>query len=160
MVQRGGTIFAAASALPQRARTQSVAPDPLPELISESTTPLYVLQTVFPFVLFTDKVIIRTNHVDVIRGVFFWSAVSTRVQITDIRQVSIEFNPFFATLDIIPQGPLEQTLSVAYLWKSQAKKARRIIAGLMESHQNRVDFAKYNRPTLVRSIEELGKARE
>ncbi len=157
MVQPRGTIF---QITPTTARREVRLPDPLPELLQEANEPLYVIKTVFPFVLFTDKVIIRANHIDVIHGLFFWSATSTRVQLPDIRQVSIQYNPFFATLEIIPQGPLEQTLQIVFLWKHQAKKARRILAGLMEGHQKHVDFSKYTNGSLVRAMEQLGKAME
>lgn len=110
--------------------------------------------------LFPDKIIIRTNHIDVIRGVFFWSAASIRMQIQDIRQVSVRYNPFFATLEIVPQGPREHSLEVNYLWKSEAKKARRIVAGLIESHEKKVDFAKYTLGSLVPAMEKIGQAME
>ena len=157
MVQPRGTIFQVTS---RTAGREVRVPDPLPELLREANEPLYVIKTVFPFVLFTDKIIIRANHVDVIHGLFFWSAISTRIQVPDIRQVSIQFNPIFATLEIIPQGPLEQTLQITFSWKRQAKKARRILAGLMESHQKEVDFSKYTNGSLVRAMEQLGTATE
>jgi hypothetical protein len=161
MVQARGTIFAQEAVLP--IRTKHIAapePDPLVALVRDADKPLYVTQTVFPFVLFTDKVIIRANHLDVVIGVFFWSAISTRVQISDIRQVTLEFNPFFATLEIVPQGPTEQTLRVAFLWKHQAQKARRIIAGLMEAQRNNVDVSKYKNGEFIYAMELLGKAKE
>jgi|GEM_PF-1004745 len=137
-----------------------IAPDPLSALRSQSDEPLYVLKTVFPFVLFTDKVIIRPNHVDVITGIFFGSATSTRLLVRDIRQVEVQFNPIFATLEIIPLGPLEQMMRVAFLWKEEAKKARRIVAGLMETHRNNVDLSRYSPKELVTAVEEVGKASE
>lgn len=148
MVKRRGAIFS------------QTTPDPLDVLIHQSDQPLLVVQTIFPFILFTDKVIIRTNHVDIVRGIFFWSATTTRIQISDIRQVEVQFNPFFASLEIIPQGPLEQTFKVRFLWINDAKKARRIISGLLESHESKIDLSRYKNNELVEAMEKVGKAKE
>ncbi len=156
MVQRAGALFAAYN----RPQPTGTVVDPLPKLLQESEAVLYTLESVFPLTLFPDKIIIRANHVDVISGIFFGSAVSTRVQISDVRQVDVQFNPLFATLEIIPQGPLEQTMRVSFLWKDHAKKARRILGGLVESHLKKVDFSKYGSEELTSAMEELGKARE
>jgi len=160
MVRHKGIIFAAESPPPSVDPTEVAPIDPLPQLIRESDVPLFTLKTVFPFVLFTDKIIIRVNHIDVVHGVFFWSATSTRLQLQDIRQVTLQFNPFFATLDIVPQGPLEQTMTISFLWKEEAKRAKRIIAGLMEGHLKKVDFSQYHSQELMNAVEDLGKASE
>jgi hypothetical protein len=136
-----------------------VEPVTLPELIRESQDIVFTLTTVFPFVLFTDKVVIRLNHIDVVRGVFFWSAITTRVEIADIRQVTVSYNPFFATMEITPQGPLEHVFRISFLWRGQTMKAKRIIAGLMECHQKKVDFSQYAGQNLSRAMEEIGKTR-
>ncbi|MDO8572000.1 MAG: hypothetical protein Q7R79_04945 [bacterium] len=132
----------------------------LPKLYSEAHEVLYSLSTVFPFVLFPDKIIIRRNHVDLVTGIFFWSGSTTRVQIPDIRQVVLHYDPFFATMEITPQGPLEHVLRVTFLWKSQAIRAKRLIAGLTECHLLKADFSKYSRRELLAYLEEIGKARE
>lgn len=132
----------------------------LPHLYSEAQEILYSVTTVFPFVLFPDKLIIRPNHVDVIVGLFFGSGTSTRIQIQDIRQVTLQYNPFFAKIEIIPQGPLEQTLLLNYLPKQQAMWAKRLISGLIECHQKNVDFSKYSKEQLLAYLKEIGKSRE
>lgn len=158
MVQFGGTIFRW-----PRKTAQSVPSDTpagLPRLYSEAQEILYSLSNVFPFVLFPDKIIIRPHHVDVVIGIFFWSGTTTRIQIQDIRQVTLQYNPFFATIEIIPQGPLEQTVVVRYLPKQQATLAKRIITGLVECHQQNIDLSKYTPRQLLAYLEQIGTARE
>lgn len=152
MAKVWGTIFR---------RPQKTGPvEGLPKLYAEAQEVLYSVVTVFPFVFFPDKIIIRPNHVDVAKGIFFLSGTTTRVQIPDIRQISIQYGPLFATIEIIPQGPLEQTLWVSFLWRKQATRAKRLIVGLLECHQKNVDFSKYSRKELLAYLEEIGKARE
>jgi hypothetical protein len=156
MVQRNGTIFA--ESFSPRDGKASV-PDPLPELLRESHEPLLIIQSVFPFTLFPDKIVVRVNHIDVVEGMFFGSATNTRLLLPDIRQVEVQFNPFFGTLEIFPLGPMEQLITIRYLKRSDAMLARRIIAGLMIAHKKRVDFSRYNHATLLHTMEELGTVR-
>ena len=97
---------------------------------------------------------------DVIVGLFFGSGTSTRIQIQDIRQITLQYNPFFAKIEIIPQGPLEQTLILNFLPKEQAMWAKRLISGLIECHQKNVDFSKYSKEQLLAYLKEIGKSRE
>lgn len=157
MAQVSGIIYSGLS-LPSRVRIRG--DDRLSTLLEEVAKPLFTVRTVFPFVLFPDQIIIRPYHVDIITGLFFGSYATTRVQIADIRQMSVMYNPFFATLEIIPQGPLEQIVAVPFLRKKQAMRARRIIAGLIESHQQNVDLRRYGRRKLLEAMEALGRARE
>lgn len=168
MVRVGGTIFRQ-STNPPRSKTSSqnragaaaVAPvkGDLPQLYKDAQEVLYVISSVFPFKFFADKIIIRKNHLDVIRGIFFWSGTVTRVQIQDIRQVQLQYNPFFATMEILPQGPLEDIVHVAILWKKEAERAKRIISGLYECHLQHVELSHYPRKELLAYLEEIGKTR-
>ncbi len=156
MAPARGTIFKR----PSTPTGESKKSDPLPKLFLEAQEVLYSLSTIFPFVLFPDKIIIRAHHVDVMRGIFFWSGSTTRIQIADIRQITLQYNPFFATMEIIPQGPLEQTFIVPFLWKYQATRAKRIIAGLIECHEKNIDFSPYSKQELLDYLVRIGRARE
>jgi hypothetical protein len=154
--RRIASIFSSKITPSDAVDTQAV---PLPQLVDESRDILFTLSTVFPFILFTDKVVIRKNHVDVVRGIFFGSASTTRIEIADIKQVTTVYNPFFAALEIIPQGPLEHIFRISFLWRGNAMKAKRLISGLMESHQKKVDLSAYSGAELLNALEQIGKTR-
>ncbi len=122
--------------------------------------PLLHVRSAFPFQLFPDELIIRVNHVDYFRNVFFASATMTRVLIPDIKSVMLHYNPVFATIEIVPMVPFKQQLRIKHLWKGQARKARRILSGLMETHQQGLDFTRYSHRDLVLMLSEIGRARE
>lgn len=157
---RIASIFSHKSVAPVSNESVDAQVVPLPQLVDESRDILYTLTTVFPFILFTDKIVIRINHIDVVRGIFFGSASTTRIEIADIKQVTTTYNPFFAALEIIPQGPLEQVFRISFLWRGHAMRAKRLISGLMESHQKKVDLSTYTRKDLYNALEQIGKTRE
>jgi len=155
MVRGKGTVFeVATSRAPDKHK-----PDPLPTLIQEAQGALCTASTVFPFVFFPDQVIVRLHHVDIVRKIFFSSSSTQRLQIHDIQEIFLHYNPLFATLEIVPKGIPDLTTAVKFLNKRQAVRAKRMIMGLVECHQNNVDFSRYSREELPNYIEEIGRVR-
>jgi hypothetical protein len=132
----------------------------LPQLAEDAGEVLYSITNIFPFDLFPDRIIIRRNHVDIVHGIFFWSGATERLQIIDIREVGVHYNPLFATLVIHAIGPPNITLTVKHLWRHQAIRAKRIILGLLECHQQQADLSSYPKRDLVAHVEEIGRAKD
>lgn len=156
---KGETILWQGSPVPDPTRQNQKAPE-LPNLSRDASVILYAISSVFPFDLFPDKIVIRLNHVDIIHGIFFWSGANERIQIIDIREVSMQYNPFFATLVLTPAGEPSSPLQIKYLWKGQAIRAKRILVGMLEAHRQQVDFSKYSKGEILTYVEKIGKARE
>lgn len=154
----GETIFWQGSPVPDPTIKPDQDPPKLPQLTQQASAVLYSLSSVFPFDLFPDKIIIRLNHIDVVHGIFFWSGTTDRIQVIDIRDVSVQYNPFFGRLKIIPVGTPDNTLSVKFLWRHQALRAKRIILGLLECHRQHVNLSKYSRQQLLAYVEKIGRA--
>lgn len=132
----------------------------LHQVVQDAHTVLFSMSSVFPFELFPDKVIIRINHVDIIRNIFLWSGSTRRILVSNINQVTLFENPFFSALEITAKGFPEIIVMVKFLKKSEAIRAKRLIAGLIECHEKNVDFTKYSMVELVHYIEDIGRARE
>lgn len=131
----------------------------LSQLAEAANEILYSISNIFPFDLFPDRMIIRPNHVDIVHGIFFWSGSTERLQIIDIREISVHYNPLFATIVIHAIGPPDITLTVKHLLRPQALRAKRIILGLLECHQQQVDLTKYSKKELIAHVEEIGRAK-
>ncbi len=159
MREKPETIFWQSSPIPDPTVKQNKPTPELPQLSREASAVLYSLSSVFPFDLFPDKIIIRLNHVDVIHGIFFWSGATDRIQVIDIRDVGVQYNPIFAKLTITPVGPPNITLNVKFLWRYQAMRAKRILLGILECHRQQVDLSKYSTKELLRYVEKIGRAR-
>ncbi len=146
-------------------RRQHTTPTPrilegLPKLYSEAQEVLYSVTTVFPFIFFPDKIIIRRNHVDVVKGIFFASSESQRMLYSDIRELRVSHNPFFASMHFILIGPPDLYVNIMFMPKGKTMHAKRIISGLIECERKKVDVSKYTNRDLVRYLEEIGKTSE
>jgi len=155
MVNVLGTIFKRQQAAPVSRNLEG-----LPKLFSEAQEVLYSVTTVFPFILFPDKLIIRRNHIDVVRGIFFASGESQRMLYSDIREMRVSHNPFFASIHFVLIGPPDIYISLKYMPKGGAMHAKRIISGLIECDRKKVDFSKYTNRELRAYLEEIGKTSE
>jgi hypothetical protein len=131
----------------------------LPQLTEDANEVLFSLSNIFPFDLFPDRIIIRKNHVDIVKGIFFWSGATERLQIIDIREIGVHYNPVFATIVIHAIGPPEIRLEIRFLWRHQALRAKRIILGLLECQQQQVDLSGYGKRDLIAHVEEIGRAK-
>ncbi len=156
--QRIETVFWQGSPVPDPTQQNQQAPN-LGELSHEASMVLYSISSIFPLDLFPDRIVIRLNHIDIIHGIFFWSGTTDRLQIIDIRDVSVQYNPFFASLVLTPAG--QPTVHrVKYLWRGQAVRAKRILLGLIECHRQQVDLSGYSRYELLAHVEKIGRAQE
>lgn len=156
---KGETVLWQGSPVQDPSRQDQEAPE-LHDLSRDASVVLYAISSVFPLDLFPDKIVIRLNHIDIIHGIFFWSGSNDRIQIIDIREVNIQYNPFFATLVLTPAGEPSSPLQIKYLWKGQAIRAKRILVGMLEAHRQQVDFSKYSKADILTYVEKIGRARE
>lgn len=130
----------------------------LDDLVDGGHAPLLKIQAVFPFDFFPDEIIVDSAKVNIVQRDFFMSEDIHSILIDMIKDVALESGPLFATLKIVPDGYPGQPLSVRYLKKDEALRARRIIQGLMVGVKRGVDMSKIEHPHLKRNIEAVGKA--
>lgn len=128
----------------------------LEEMVHTSEKPLLQLKTVFPFVFFTNEVIIDINKIVIIFRNFFASEQVHSVLIRDVSDVVVETSLFFACLKIIDIGYTDNTIDINYLKKSDGQLARRVIQGLVMAHKHGIDLSKVNQADLLQNVESLG----
>lgn len=127
------------------------------KLIHKGDRTLIKIKTVFPFKFFTDTIVVDENKINIIEGIFFFSAKVKSIPIHHIQDVEVESSVFFAAIKILPVGYMEEWMIIRYLWKKEALRARRIISGLLVGHKNGIDFSKVETKNFVAEIEDLGK---
>lgn len=130
------------------------------DLIEDVRRPLFTVSSVFPFHLFPDSIIIDEHKINVIIREFFWSGRVLSIYIQNISDVFIDKSVFFATIKIVDKGYIENFVSVSYLWKKEAAKARNIIQGLVIAEKEGIDLTKIDNNELVTQVEMLGVAHE
>lgn len=128
----------------------------LDDMVKMCEKPLLKVKTVFPFVLFTDEVIVDINKVSVIYRNFFFSKQIHSVLIKDVSDVVVETSLLFATLKIVDVGYTDNSIDINYLKRSDGTKARKVIQGLVMAQKHNVDLTKVDHGDLLGKLESLG----
>lgn len=132
----------------------------LTQLVEKSHRILLEISTVFPFDPFPDKLTIDENKVNLINYEFFFSGRTHSVMIKDISDVLVDSGFFFAKLQIIDRGFVENSIELKFLWTEDAQKARRIIQGLIVAQNEGIDISKIETAELAQKLEKLGEIQE
>ncbi|HSW97429.1 MAG TPA: hypothetical protein VLF89_06400 [Candidatus Saccharimonadales bacterium] len=134
------------------------------KLIKKSERVLLRIKAVFPFEFFPDSVVIDETKINIIHRIFFWTAEIQSIPIQHIQDVEVDTSVLFATLKILPTGfsvvsMTENWVKVNYLWRRDALRARRIIAGLLIASREGIDLTKVDTVNFVKKIEGLGEVK-
>lgn len=138
---------------------EQLAGQKLDNLADKSDSVLLKVNTFWPFTFFVHKIIIDPYKVNIIFKEFFWSEQIHSVMIKDILDVVVETSIFFATVRIVDQGYIENTIDIAYLKKADALKVRKVIQGLIIAHRQAVDLSVLSSSDIRSKAEEMGKVK-
>jgi hypothetical protein len=117
------------------------------------------IKSVFPFDLFPDEVIIDETKITIQRNFFFFTGQSQSVNIADIFNVVVNHGIFFAKLELFDRYFAEQPISVEYLKKEDAARARQIIQGLVLVKKNNIDTSSLSVDNLTHKLDRIGQSR-
>jgi hypothetical protein len=132
----------------------------LDKLVKESSEVLYQIKNVFPFDLFVDEIIVTRQRIDIIYGLFFFSKEVISIEVENIFDVNLDFDPIFATIEFMMRMGQEDPEPVKFLWKKEATKMRQIVTGLIATTKQKVDLKSLSKDELVVKLVEIGKARQ
>ncbi len=128
------------------------------DIVRASRRILLEAKNVFPFDLFTDKIIIDENKVDIIYGIFFYSKEVFSIPYNRISQATSTIGLFFGSITLEIQGYEQNPSVLKWLWRSDAIRARRMINGLVTAHQQGIDLTKLDLTGVKHLVEEIGTA--
>lgn len=117
----------------------------LNDLIASSQKIMLEIGTVWPFDLFPDTLIIDPIKLTYTHRSFFWVEYTESILIEDLIEADVEMSPIFAALRLCFVSYPTRQIIIKPLWKSQAARAREIIAGLRVAHRKRLHIE--NLPT-------------
>lgn len=104
---------------------------------------LYSVESVWPFMLFPDKLIIEEEDVIIIRKKFFSASSSETILIKDIFSLIINTGPIFASLVVQRKTNIpgtEARIMIHYLPKKEALIAKELMDGLLLEKSDSVKF--------------------
>lgn len=132
----------------------------LSDLVANSEKVLLKVKGVFPFDFFPDSVIIDVNKVNIIKRSFFLSHRLHSISIKSITEIYAQMSPFFGSLSIVDAAMNPgNKLSVKYLHKADAARARRLIQGLVDANKQGIDLSKMTADEIIDNLEQVGKIR-
>lgn len=131
----------------------------LENLSIESKSVLFHFHTSFPFDLFPDEIVIDENKVNIITKDFLFVHHLRSILIEDITDVSVDTGLLFAAITIIDSGnyrfPI--TITIKFLLKKDALRARDIIQGLILAKNNNINLSSMTVSKVRKEITALGK---
>ncbi|MBP9820463.1 hypothetical protein KBC79_07060 [Candidatus Woesebacteria bacterium] len=132
----------------------------LQQLASSSEKVLYRCQTVFPFTLFPDAIVVTPSKVDIVYHHFFFMKSVHSLLIDNILTLRLSTGPFFASIEFEVKGYEQNPPEVTYLPKHSALKTQEIIVGLIAAKQEGVDLKKIKKKQVQTNVNRIGAAKE
>ena len=151
-------LFGGPRVTPPRARdANNAAIDKLKKIVLQSHEVLARAETVFPFTLFPDTIIVDRTKVTIHKRSFFWSADTISIRIEDVLNVSTSIGPVFGSVTIASRVmSTVDHFKVNLLWRKDAIRLKHIIQGYVITQNNHIDTAHLTLNELVSTLTELG----
>jgi len=117
---------------------------------------LFKANTVFPFTLFPDSVILDREKVTFVTRYFFGVAKITGIPIRDLLSVEADIGPFFGSVHTASRFFITTPFSIRWLRRKDAIKLRRLLQGYIISNEQDIDCAKIEKDKLIAMLNDLG----
>ena len=142
-------------------------PKELLAMVKKSDEVLFRAESVFPFILFPDTIILDRTHLTVIHRSFFKIAKKTSARIEDILTCDLNLGPFFASLKFTTRYFMNQKTededhsevlapAIEFLHKREAEELHKLIQGYIEVKQKDIDTTKIPLNDLKKLLKEIG----
>ena len=117
---------------------------------------LFRANTVFPFNLFPDTVIVDREKLTFITRYFFSIAKVTAIPIRDLLNVEADIGPFFGSVHTSSRFFITAPYSIRFLRRNDAIKLRRLLQGYIIANEQDIDCTKIEKDKLIALLNDLG----
>jgi hypothetical protein len=128
----------------------------LQKVVSGAQDVLIKSESIFPFVLFPDTIIVSRMKVEIIRRSFFKVSESISLQIEDVLNVEADSGPFFGSLRIYTRIYGSEPLRINYISSRDTKEIKKLIEGAVIAKNNDIDLLQPERDALIKMLRRLG----
>jgi hypothetical protein len=119
---------------------------------------LYKADTVFPFTLFPDTVIIDRSKITLIKRNFFLMSETFSIRIEDILNVTTSLGPFFGSVQIFSRVFNTDTPHVVkFLPRDAAIRIKHITQGYVIATHEDIDCSNLSKSELIDTLMRLGR---
>ncbi|HEY5550108.1 MAG TPA: hypothetical protein VIK37_02840 [Candidatus Saccharimonadales bacterium] len=117
---------------------------------------LFKANTVFPFTLFPDSIILDREKVTFVTRYFFRVAKITGIPVRDLLSVEADIGPFFGSVHTASRFFLTTPFSIKWLRRKDAVELRRLLQGYIICNEQDIDCTKIERHKLIAMLNDLG----
>ena len=115
--------------------------------------------TVFPFTLFPDTVMLDRDKLTIAHRFFFRVAEVITVRVEDLLLITADVGPFFGSLKITSRFyDARKPYNVNWLWRGDALRLKRLAHGYMIARKQGIDCSKLGIRELAAALGRLGKS--
>ena len=118
---------------------------------------LFKANTVFPFTLFPDTVVVDREKVTFASRYFFATAKVTSIPIRDILSVEADIGPFFGSVHTSSRYFITVPHSINWLWRHDAIQLQRLVQGYIIANEQEIDCTSIETDKLVSMLNDLGQ---
>lgn len=118
---------------------------------------LFKADTVFPFTLFPDTVVVDREKMTLATRYFFGVARIISVPIRDMLNVEADVGPFFGSVHTASRYFITTPLTIKWLWRRDAVKLQRLLQGYIIAHEQDIDCTKIAKHRLIALLNDLGR---
>lgn len=119
---------------------------------------LFKANTVFPFNLFPDTIVIDKEKLTIIERFFFWVAKITSVPIRDILNIEADVGPFFGSIHLTSRYFYTNPRSINFLWRKDAIRIQKLVQGFIIANEREIDCSSIDKAQLEILLEDLGES--
>lgn len=129
----------------------------LKTIVRHSKEEIARVQTVFPFTLFPDDIILDRTKITIIKRNFFWSAEVISIRIEDIFNVSSSVGPFLGSITVSSRimNSVDH-FEIDRLWRRDAIEVKTLIQGYMIAKHNNVELDHLTVEEMIETLQEFG----
>ncbi len=137
--------------------TDAERDDKLKKILAESNEVLASANTVFPFSLFPDSVVLDRTKVTITRRNFFFSSEVMSMRIDDILNVTTSVGPFLGSVTLAGRVlSSEDHFTITNFWRNDAIHLKHIIQGYIIARHNNIDCEHLGKEELIATLTRLG----
>ena len=107
------------------------------------------------FGFFPDTITLDRAQLTITKRTFMRVAEVTSMRIEDILNVVVSVGPFFGHIKFFSRTAAIQPCEIAYLWRSDAMRLKRIAQGYVIAIQREIDCSHMSTAELVNQLEQL-----
>jgi hypothetical protein len=144
--------------------------DELAHSSEKSSDVLFKAESVFPFTLFPDTVILDRDKITVIERRFFKVASTSTIRVEDILSSDVNVGPFFGSVQVVPRvftyqmsqkqqsGDEPAPATIKYLWKHDALRLNKLVNAYIIARLKKIDSSNIPVKKLTELLYEIGKS--